>query len=154
MPRGSKPGERRGGRQRGTPNKNTVLRNAAIAAAASNPNVSPLEFLLSIMRDSHLPFELRIRVAQMAAPFVHQKPRSAGSIDQAGSGELIDSASLFNMDPALAKRLRDDDVRLHELFQKEVNPKESGGAPTPGGEHGRGMVCARGGDTVNAAMRH
>jgi|ERR1700730_4039614 hypothetical protein len=150
MPRGSKPGERRGGRQRGTPNKNTVLRNAAIAAAASNPNVSPLEFLLSIMRDSHLPFELRIRVAQMAAPFVHQKPRSAGSIDQAGSGELIDSASLFNMDPALAKRLRDDDVRLHELFQKEVNPKESGGPLTAADEQERVMLRARVDETVKA----
>jgi hypothetical protein len=35
MPRGSKLGERRGGRQRGTPNKKTALKNAAIAAAAS-----------------------------------------------------------------------------------------------------------------------
>jgi hypothetical protein len=119
MPRGSKPGERRGGRQRGTPNKKTALRNAAIAATVSNPNVSPLEFLLSIMRDPHLAFELRIRVAQMAAPFVHPKPRSARSIDEATSGELIDSASLFKMDPELAKRLRDDEVRLEELYQKD-----------------------------------
>ena len=35
MPRGSKPGERRGGRQRGTPNKKTALKNAALAAAAA-----------------------------------------------------------------------------------------------------------------------
>ena len=46
MPRGSKPGERRGGRQRGTPNKSTVLKNAATAAAANDPNLSPLDFLL------------------------------------------------------------------------------------------------------------
>lgn len=46
MPRGSKPGERRGGRQRGTPNKKTALRNAALAAAAANPEILPLEFLL------------------------------------------------------------------------------------------------------------
>ena len=150
MPRGSKPGERRGGRQRGTPNKKTVHRNAAIAAVASNPNVSPLEFLLSTMRDSHLPFELRIRVAQMAAPFVHPKPRSAGSVDQAGSGEPIDSANLFNMDPALAKRLRDDEVRLHELFQKEVNPKESGGPLTAADEQERVMLRARFDETVKA----
>jgi hypothetical protein len=30
MPRGSKPGERRGGRQRGTPNKSTALKKAAL----------------------------------------------------------------------------------------------------------------------------
>jgi hypothetical protein len=35
------PGERRGGRQRGTLNKKTVLRNAAITAAAVHSNLSP-----------------------------------------------------------------------------------------------------------------
>ena len=34
MPRGSRPGERRGGRQRGTPNKSTLLKNAVFCAAA------------------------------------------------------------------------------------------------------------------------
>jgi hypothetical protein len=48
MPRGSGPGERRGGRQRGTPNKKTALRNAAITAAAANPNMTPLDFLMTI----------------------------------------------------------------------------------------------------------
>jgi hypothetical protein len=57
MPRGSKPGERRGGRQRGTPNKKTAHKNAALAAAAANPDISPLDFLLGIMRD-----QLRARV--------------------------------------------------------------------------------------------
>ena len=50
MPRGSRPGERRGGRQRGTLNKKTVLRNAAIKAAALHSNLSPLDFLLGLMR--------------------------------------------------------------------------------------------------------
>ena len=64
MSRGSKPGERRGGRRRGTPNKKTVLRNAALAAAAANPELLPLEFLLGIMRDPNASPELRIKVAQ------------------------------------------------------------------------------------------
>jgi hypothetical protein len=64
MPRGSKPGERRGGRQRGTPNKKTALRSAALAAAAANPDMTPLDFLLGIMRDPKVSSELRIRVAQ------------------------------------------------------------------------------------------
>ena len=34
MPRGSKPGERRGGRQRATPNKRTVLRDRILAVAS------------------------------------------------------------------------------------------------------------------------
>jgi hypothetical protein len=74
MPRGSKPGERRGGRQKGTPNKKTLLRNAAINAAATNPNVSPLDFLLGLMRNPDLPSDLRVKIAEVAAPFVHRKP--------------------------------------------------------------------------------
>jgi hypothetical protein len=73
MPRGSKAGERRGGRQRGTPNKKTVLRNAAISAAAASPNTSPLDFLLGLMRDPNLPLEYRAKVAVTALPFVHTK---------------------------------------------------------------------------------
>jgi len=130
------------------PTRARFLRNAAIAAAAPNSNVSPLEFLLNIMRDPHLPFELRIMVAQIAAPFVHPKPRSVRCIDQGASGEQIDSASLFNMDPALAKRLRDDDVRLHELYQKEVNPKETGGPLTAADEQERATLRARIDETV------
>ena len=79
MPRGSKPGERRGGRQRGTPNKSTVLKNAAIAAAASDPNLSPLDFLLKLMRQGDLPLELRVTVAHQALPFAHAKARAVTS---------------------------------------------------------------------------
>jgi hypothetical protein len=46
MPSGSKPAERRGGRQPGTPNKKTTLISAAFAAAASKPDLLPLDFLL------------------------------------------------------------------------------------------------------------
>jgi hypothetical protein len=79
MPRGSNPGERRGGRQRGTLNKKTVLRNAALAAAASDPDISPLDFLLGVMRDPCVSADLRIKVALAAAPFVHAKPGIAPS---------------------------------------------------------------------------
>jgi hypothetical protein len=75
MPRGSKPGERRGGRQRGTPNKSTLLKHAAIEAAVTDPNLSPLDFLLKLMRQGDLPLELRVTVAQQALPFTQPKPR-------------------------------------------------------------------------------
>jgi hypothetical protein len=74
MPRGSKPGERRGGRQRGTPNKKTLMKNAVFLAAASDPNRSPLEFMLALMRDPQVPLDLRIEMASQAAPFVHTRP--------------------------------------------------------------------------------
>jgi hypothetical protein len=74
MPRGSRPGERRGGRQRGIPNKKTLIKNAVFLAAAEDPNRSPLEFMLALMRDSQVPLDTRIDMAAAAAPFVHAKP--------------------------------------------------------------------------------
>jgi uncharacterized protein YnzC (UPF0291/DUF896 family) len=74
MPRGSRPGERRGGRQRGTPNKTTLLKNAVFCAAAAEPNRSPLDFMLALMRDPQVPLDLRIEMATQAAPFVHARP--------------------------------------------------------------------------------
>src|SRR5215471_14982717 len=41
MPRGSKPGERRGGRQKGTPNKTVVAKAAHILAAAGETAKAP-----------------------------------------------------------------------------------------------------------------
>ena len=73
MPRGSKPGERRGGRQRGTPNKKTALRNAAIGAAHLDPNISPRNFMLGLMRNGDLPLADRFAAAQAVLPLVHQK---------------------------------------------------------------------------------
>src|SRR5882672_11362639 len=66
--RGSKPGERRGGRQRGTPNKATVAKAAAQKAASTDPAITPLQFLLGVMRDPTSPTDLRIQVARAAAP--------------------------------------------------------------------------------------
>src|SRR6266571_960038 len=77
MPHGSRPGERRGGRQRGTPNKKTLLKNAVFCAAAADPNRSPLDFMLALMRDPQVPLDLRLEMAAAAAPFVHAKPEPA-----------------------------------------------------------------------------
>ena len=76
MPRGSKPGERRGGRRRGTPNKKTALRDAVLCAAAAKPNGSPLDFMLGLMRDPNVPTDLRVEMAAAAAPFVHARPQA------------------------------------------------------------------------------
>ena len=77
MPRGSRPGERRGGRQRGTPNKKTLIKNAVFLAAAAEHNRSPLEFMLALMRDPQVQLDLRIEIATAAAPFVHARPEPA-----------------------------------------------------------------------------
>src|SRR5579872_6151968 len=77
--RGSAPGERRGGRKKGTPNKATAAREAAISASG----LTPLEYMLSVMRSSPpagasvrdmINHELmRMDAAKAAAPYVHPK---------------------------------------------------------------------------------
>ena len=95
MPRGSKPGERRGGRQLGTPNKKTVLRSAAICAAALDPHISPRDFMLGLVRNSDLPLAERFAAAQAALPLVHPKltsgHRTQNSLDAYGSGVAADN---------------------------------------------------------------
>jgi hypothetical protein len=93
MPRGSKPGERRGGRQPGTPNKKTALVNAAFDAATSNPDLSPLDFLLGVMRDASLPPDWRIKAAQTALPYVHVKPERPPATDPVPTARQIESES-------------------------------------------------------------
>jgi hypothetical protein len=93
MPRGSKPGERRGGRQPGTPNKKTALVNAAFDATTSNADLSPLDFLLGVMRDSSLPPDWRMKAAQTALPYVHSKPASSPAADPAVSAKQVDGMS-------------------------------------------------------------
>jgi hypothetical protein len=85
MPRGSKPGERRGGRQRGTPNKKTALRNAAIGTAV-DPNISPRDFMLGLMRNCDLPLVDRFTAAQAALPLLHPK-LTMGRAKEGTSGE-------------------------------------------------------------------
>ena len=117
MPRGSRPGERRGGRQRGTPNKKTVLKNAALAAAATNPDISPQDFLLGVMRDPKVSSDLRVRVALALARPTHAKPVSARRHDPIESGTLIGGTDWL-IDAAVAMALRDDYERLNELIRR------------------------------------
>src|SRR4029077_1947068 len=81
--RGSRPGERRGGRQKGTPNKKTALTQAAIAARAANENLSPLDLMLAIMRDPHVALVTRVKMALRALPLLHTKLKTADSRNNA-----------------------------------------------------------------------
>jgi hypothetical protein len=92
MPRGSKPGERRGGRQKGTPNRKTLLRNAALSAAAADPNLSPRDFLLNVMREQSFPLETRVVAAREALPYFHSKPQE--SVARQAAPDRYGNASL------------------------------------------------------------
>lgn len=58
-----------GGRQKGTPNKATRERQEAVAASG----VTPLEYMLEVMRDKTADYARRDEMAKSAAPYVHPK---------------------------------------------------------------------------------
>lgn len=67
-------GKKTGGRTKGTPNKASAAKEAAIAASG----LTPLEFFLRLLRDEDQPLQVRLNAANSAAPYVH--PRLA-SVD-------------------------------------------------------------------------
>lgn len=94
MPRGALPGERRGGRQKGTPNKRTRELEAKVAEAASKIadalgadvfDGDAHAYLMSVYKDTTQPAMLRLDAAKAAAPF--EKPKLA-SVDNKLSGTL------------------------------------------------------------------
>ena len=76
---GSKSGERRGGRKKGTPNKASAKREAEIAKSGK----TPLQFLLDRMRNAKVDMAERIECAKAAAPYVHPK---LASVEHSGDG--------------------------------------------------------------------
>lgn len=88
---GSKPGERRGGRKKGTPNKATALREREIARGGQ----TPLEYMLKVMRNSKADSDRRDRMATAAAPYVH--PKLATMQHSGPNGGPIATVDLTNM---------------------------------------------------------
>jgi hypothetical protein len=67
--KGSRPGERRGGRKKGTPNKATTA--ASIQAEIAASGEKPLDYMLRVMRDETAEPIRRDAMAKAAAPYVH-----------------------------------------------------------------------------------
>lgn len=74
-------GRKTGGRAKGVPNKATAEKAAAVAASG----LSPLDFMLHLMRDEGQPLPLRADAAKNAAPYVH--PRLA-AVEHSGKVAL------------------------------------------------------------------
>lgn len=80
MAGGSKPGERRGGRQKGVPNKATpALREARNAAMrdALEGGETPLDVITKVMRGNAGITERQFAAAVAAAPYVHARLSAA-----------------------------------------------------------------------------
>src|SRR5215212_2446517 len=85
--RGSKPGERRGGRKAGTPNKRTIEREQAardtiaqVTQAMQAAELGPFEgdahaLLVTVYKDTRLPIDLRVDAAKAAIRY--EKPKLA-----------------------------------------------------------------------------
>jgi hypothetical protein len=73
MKGGKRPGA---GRKKGIPNRASASRQASIEASG----LTPLEYMLTTMRDESKPETVRLDVAKAVAPYVH--PRLA-SVEQA-----------------------------------------------------------------------
>ena len=79
MPRGSAPGERRGGRAPGTPNKATVERRMRVQAgleAAKLTGKLPLDIMLTVAAggpEADKISDRQLQAAIAAAPYVHPK---------------------------------------------------------------------------------
>ncbi len=58
-----------GGRQKGVPNKRTAAKVAEIEASG----LTPLDFMLDLMRDKNQVMDLRFDAAKAAAPYVHAR---------------------------------------------------------------------------------
>ena len=68
MLRGSRPGERRGGRKRETPNRRTVLTERILSIGSDNPTASGRSLLFKLVKDQKLPADTRMAVAPKCFP--------------------------------------------------------------------------------------
>ncbi len=91
--RGPKPGMKVGGRQKGTPNRATAERQRQIAESG----MTPLDYLLSVMRDENEPPDARLDAAKAAAPYVH--PRLS-AIEHSGDLTVSHEDRLIAMEAA------------------------------------------------------
>jgi hypothetical protein len=65
-------GKKTGGRKKGTPNKRRAALDA-VADKAVLSGLTPLEFMLQIMRNPDQDLAFRAEMAKAAAPYIHQK---------------------------------------------------------------------------------
>lgn len=89
MPRGGK--RDNAGRKSGTPNKATAETQAAVAASG----LTPLDYMLTVMRNDQNPSDIRLDAAHKAAPFVH--PRLA-AIEHSGGVTVSHEDALDDLD--------------------------------------------------------
>ena len=92
-------GFKTGGRRAGTPNRATAAKAAAIEASG----LTPLDYMLTVLRDEKAPAADRLAAAKAAAPFVHPKLMAKEASEQEGAANLAEELRY--------QRLRDEAVQ-------------------------------------------
>lgn len=77
-------GKKTGGRRKGTPNKATARREREIAKSG----ITPLEYMLKVMRNEKADVSRRDDMAKAAAPYVHPKLSSLQHRGAVGTYDL------------------------------------------------------------------
>ena len=130
MPRGSLPGERRGGRQKGTPNRATAAKADEIAASG----MTPLDYMISVMRDESATRAERMEAAAKAAPYVH--PRLS-AIEYTGPVEPEEDVDLSELD-------KEDRDALRKMLEKHAKrDTDDGDQPGQGVSNDLGPIGRR-----------
>lgn len=115
--RGAKKGERRGGRQKGTLNKRTLLFETAREACQAR-GYSPIETLIEIARNKKNEASVRGRAAAELCSYLYAKRKA---VEHSGiGGSPIEHAVSFNASSAALDRINGELSRL-----------ASGGSQTP-----------------------
>ena len=106
-------GFKTGGRKKGTPNKKTlVLRQAAEAG------ITPLDYMLAILRDENVDIARRDDMAKAAAPYVHSRlaaVQHSGQVELKRAVELTDDelASIAAVGGSGTSETQDDPPLVH-----------------------------------------
>lgn len=87
---GKRPGA---GRKPGVPNRATAEKRAEIEASG----LTPLDYMLKLLRDEEMPRDVRLDAAKSAAPYVH--PRLSAIEANVAISDHEDFISSFNDEP-------------------------------------------------------
>lgn len=99
----------RGGKREGAgrPAGATTKRTREVAERAAEEGLTPLDFMLNVLRDEDADFKDRMWAAEKAAPYVHAK---LASVEHSGGVDVAPTDSLA----ALLKRVAEHGRKLHE----------------------------------------
>jgi hypothetical protein len=78
-------GRKTGGRKKGTPNKATAARQAEFAASG----LTPLDFMLEVMRSEENDLAVRLDAAVKAAPYCHPRLAAIDSTHRGPDGGAV-----------------------------------------------------------------